>query len=123
MFASKVRSSPLDLWGGLAWKENKESVFSNSTFNIQHSTFPAIAKVNGEQNGESNGEEEERVAVSGLVIEGLYLVVNGDGSHPGFARNVPAYHQYQAKFANGVGKGEYDARAGNWKNMPTWCKA
>jgi hypothetical protein len=53
--------------------------------------------------------------IGGDVLEGLNVIVDGDGNGAGGPGEIAAHHEDDAKFAEGVGEGEDDSSDYAWQ--------
>ena len=62
-----------------------------------------------QRNGDQRDQQKHRREGSrGLHVEGLNPVVDGDGEGAGLTGDVPAHHQHDPEFPEGMGEGEHE---------------
>src|SRR5262245_48811750 len=69
-------------------------------------TDAAVESVNESEKGEGNCEQGEGEMICGGVVDGLYVVVDGDGDGSRGSWKIAADHEDDAELAEGVGKCE-----------------
>ena len=68
-----------------------------------------IDQIYQQQDEEGEGEQSDGVMIGQRIVDGLYFIVDGDGSYAGLAGDTAADHHDYAEFADGVGEAKHSA--------------